>query len=92
MTINTLNNSITNSQFEEATLPVDFQSYPSHSSKSEISIAETQTSPNNFDVNDDTLQDSTANKLLKDTNSQIHNTNINTNQISIDKFGKYLQP
>ena len=49
ISINTLNNSIRNSQFEEATLPVDFQFYPSHSSKSEISIAETQTSPNNFD-------------------------------------------
>ena len=96
ISINTLNSSIRNSHFEEASLQVHFQSYPSHSSNPEISITESQTSPNNFDSDDDTLQDSTANKLLKHTNSQIHlqsKTHFvnNINQISSDKFGKYLQ-
>ena len=96
ISINTLNNSIRNSQFEEASLPVDFQSYHSHSSNPKISSTETKTSSNNFGVNDDTLQDSTENKLLKQTNSQIHHQSKtyflnNTNQISIDEFGKYLQ-
>ena len=96
ISISTLSNSIRNPQFEEASLPFDFQSYPSHSSNPEISITETQTSPNNFDVNDDTLQDATTNKLLKHTNSQIHHQSksyfvSNTNQISIDEFGKYMQ-